>query len=295
MQTTLGIIAAIISTASWAVCTLILKKLGERLDPIGMTAAKSVLSVCFLVIFMCIFGYKFYIPAEFLIPVALSGIIGITIGDSLFFASLSKLSPFLITLILFAGPDIFSGLFGFFMLGECPSVSEWIGIILILAGLACFIFPIEKKHSEQTKTTLQGIVLAILSLICTAYSMAMIKPALANISTVTATMYRMLFSGISLIIFGFYTRKISVCNPTLGDKDYNLKFSATIFLATFGGFFAALFAVKHCDLIIASSIMSLEPLFILIFMVLLCKYKPKYKEYCGIIFAVSGLLILLKG
>lgn len=84
MQTTLGIIAAIISTASWAVCTLILKKLGERLDPIGMTAAKSVLSVCFLVIFMCIFGYKFYIPAEFLIPVALSGIIGITIGDSLF-------------------------------------------------------------------------------------------------------------------------------------------------------------------------------------------------------------------
>ena len=295
MQTTIGITAAVISTASWATCTLILKKLGEKLDPIGMTAVKSVLSVIFLTVFMLVFGYQFLIPQEFLVPIAISGIIGITLGDSLFFASLSKLSPFLIAIILFAGPDIFSGLFGFFMLKEMPTISEWIAIFLILIGLACFIFPIEKNNEDKTKTTISGIILALLSLICTAYSMAIIKPVLVNISAVTATMYRMLFSGLSLIVLGFISRKIFVWQDAMKDKNYNLKFSATIFLATFGGFFLSLLAVKHCELIIASSIMSLEPLFILIFMIVFCKYKPKVKELGGIIASLSGLLILFKG
>ena len=266
--TIIGIFAALISTASWAVCSIILKKLGEKLDPVGMTAFKSILSVIYLSLFLFFTGGTFFVEKDILIPIAISGFVGITLGDSLFFAALSRLSPFFISIILFAGPDIFSGLFGFFMLKEMPSFIEWVAIFCILAGVSFFVFPIEKQNASENKSTIIGIILALLSLVCMAYSMAIIKPVLTEISTITATMYRMLFSALTLIIFAFFSKKLFSWKNALQDMKYNLKFSGTILVATFGGFLMSLVAIKYCELIVASTLMALEPLFILIFMII---------------------------
>ena len=63
-NSTLGIIFALASTASWGLCTIIFKKLGERLDAIGMTTVKSLLSCIFLAIVLLVTGSGFYIQKE---------------------------------------------------------------------------------------------------------------------------------------------------------------------------------------------------------------------------------------
>lgn len=293
-KTIIGITLALASTASWAVCTLILKKLGEMLEPIGMTTVKAILGVIFLCLLIFVTGTNFALPFDALLPVVLSSLLGIAIGDSLFFASLSKLSPLVLSLILFVGPDIFSGVFGILFLGENPSVLAWIGIVVVLIGLAFFIFPI-KEEGETIKTSVIGVVWAILSLMCTAYSMVLIKPVLIENSTLTVTMYRMLISAIVLLVFSIISKKIFSWKNVLQDRSYNLKFAGTVAIATYGGFWLSLSAIKYCDLVIAGTLMSLEPLFILLFMVIFCKYSPVMKEKIGVVLTVLGIVVISVG
>ena len=290
----LGISIALVSTLSWALCTTLLKKLGERLDAFGMTMVKTVLASVLLFIIINITGVTLNIGFDNIIPVALSGILGIAIGDSLFFASLNRLSPLVLSLILFVGPDLFSGIFGLIFLKEMPSLLSWIGIFAILTGLSFLIFPIKKEDTES-KTKITGIIFALLSLICTAYSMVIIKPVLVNIPVITATMYRMVFSAVVLVLFDIFSKKIFLWKNVLSDKKYNLQLTGTFSLATIGGFWLSLVAIKYCKLIIASSLMSLEPLFILLFMILFNGYIPKIKEIRGIIIIVLGILLICLG
>ncbi|MBQ4123089.1 DMT family transporter, partial [bacterium] len=229
-----------------------------------------------------------------IIPIALSGILGIAIGDSLFFASLNRLSPLFLSLLVFVAPDIFSGVFGFIFLKEIPSIISFVGIVLVLVGLSFLIFPIKKENSE-VKTKITGIIFAILSLACTAYSMVIIKPILVDVPVITATMYRMIFSAVILLFFGLFTKKIFLWKNTLNNKKYNIQLIGTFALATIGGFWLSLVAIKYCKLIIASSLMSLEPLFILIFMILFSRYIPKIKEIIGILIIVFGIVFVCLG
>lgn len=290
---TQGIIAALISTASWALSSILLKKMGEKLEPIGMTTIKSMFSFVFLLFFILLVNKSVFIPQNLLIPILFSGVIGISIGDSLFFASLNRLSPFVLSLLLFVGPDLLTGLFGYILLKEFPSLFQWIAIILILLGLGFFIFPIEKQNeTKETQNTFVGIFLAIMSLICTSYSMVIIKPVLQTVSTITVTMYRMFFSATALIIIGILTKKIFLWKTILSDKKYCIQLTGTMGLVTFGGFWLSLVAIRNCQLIIASTLMSLEPLFIIIFMILFCKYKLKRKEIFGILLTVLGIFFI---
>ena len=287
----IGIIAAIFSTMSWAICSILFKKLGERLSSTGMTMMKTALSTIILYIICLITSSDFILPKSDLLPIAFSGILGIAIGDSLFFASLSRLSPIMLSIILFVGPDLFSGILGFICLKEKPSAISWIGIALILTGLLFYIFPVKKGNDTQ-KTQLVGIVFALLSLICTSYSMVIIKPVLAVSPTIPTTMYRMMFATIALFLYGIISKKVNIWFNVLKDKIYTLKLSATTSIATIGGFWLSLVAIKNIELIVASSVMSLEPLFIMIFMVLFYKYIPTKKEIAGVIFTIIGITCL---
>lgn len=286
-----GITIALLSTLCWALCAIFLKKLGEKIEPLGMTTIKSIVAAILLFIIAFITGVKLDIESNYLINILLSAILGIIIGDSLFFASLNKLSPLTLSLVLLMGPDVFSAIFGVIFLNEIPSRLAIAAILILLIGISCIIFPIKIKKDE-TKTKAIGVFYAILSLICSAYSMVLIKPILKNSQTITITMYRMLFSAIILLFFAFCSKKIFVWKKTLNDKKYNIQLISTFILATLGGFWLSLIAFKHCQLVIASSIMTLEPLFILIFMTIFSKYIPSKKEIIGILLILSAIFMI---
>ncbi len=293
-KTTIGIIFALTSTAAWATCTLAFKKFGERLEPIAMTLIKASLSVFFLAILMFLTNTSFKIDIDFLLKIFLSGLLGITIGDSLFFASLNKLSPIVLSLILFAGPDIFTGIFGIIFLGENPSLLVWLGIVITMFGLSFFIFS-KNQADKNSQTSTIGIILALSSLICTSYSMVLIKPVLVQNSTLTVTMYRMLFSAITLLLYSIFSKKFLIWKKSLNDRNYNIKLSLTIMLASYGGFWLSLSAIKYCDLIVASTLMSLEPLFIFIFSILFCQHIPSKDEIKGVCISILGIVIISIG
>lgn len=288
-----GIAAALGSAASWALGSILFKKLGGSTNSIAMTAVKALLSALIIGLFLLIARINPFVDYNSLIILVLSGIIGISIGDSCFFASLKRLSPIVLSVILFSGPIVFSGVLGLIYLKEMPTLQTWLGLFIILAGLGFLLFPMNIQGNETPKTTLKGILFALASLFCTSISMVIVKPILSEVSSIVATMYRMLFGGLFLFVCGFLFNKIKMWEKPFLNKGYNLKFLGTVSIVTFGGFWLSLVAIKNCDVVVASTIMTLEPLFILLYMVLFWKHKMSLKEYLGTFLSVIGLMCII--
>lgn len=292
----LGIIIALVASASWSLCAIFYKLLGQKIDSIGLNTIKSILSFILLLLALLISKTNILIESDIFIRIAISGIIGIVIGDSLFFAALKRLSPFILSLIYFIGPVIFSGIVGFLYFNERPTYITSIGILITLLGISFFL-NIKKNETniEETKTKLSGIVLAVFSIICTISSIGLLKPILNDVPTATVTMYRMLVSAICLILFGIITKKYKEWKKSLSEKKYNIKLFSTISLETFGGFWLSLTAIKYCHFVVISTIYALEPLFIIIFMLAINKYKLIKKEIYGFILSIIGIILIFKG
>jgi drug/metabolite transporter (DMT)-like permease len=105
----------------------------------------------------------------------------------------------------------------------------------------------------------------------------------------------MLFSALALLLYAIATKKILGWIKVLLDKVFTLKLIGTMIIYAVGGFWCSVIAVKYCELVIASSIMSLEPFFILLLMILFYRYIPKKRELASIILIVSGILLICIG
>ena len=292
----IGVVAALGSTASWALCGVLFKKLGERLDPVGMTAVKSLAAALFLAPMLFFIGGA-AAGGHDMFLLAASGIIGIAIGDCFFFAALGQLSPLLLTILLLTCPNVFSGILGVLCLGEMPSVPVWCGIVLIMGAMALLMFPVEQ--GDGGKSTIKGVLLGVVSFICSSVSTVIAKPVMtgeAGVSPFAVTFYRMAAGGLVLAMFALCSGKVKVWARPFMDVRYGAGFMGVTAVVAFGGFGLSMAAFKYLDVVTAGALLSLEPLFVLPFMVLFGHHKVKIRELAGMALAVAGvLLIVLNG
>lgn len=291
-NSTLGIIVALGSTASWALCGVLFKKLGERLDPVGMTTVKSLVAALFLAPLLLFVGGAAAGGRDLLL-LAASGIIGIAIGDCFFFAALGQLSPLLLTILLLTCPNVFSGILGVLCLGEMPSLPVWGGIALIMAAMALLVFPVEQ--GEGGKSTVKGVLLGVASFICSSVSTVIAKPVMtgeAGVSPFAVTFYRMAAGGLALALFAVCAGKVKVWAQPFRDLRYGVGFIGVTAVVAFGGFGLSMAAFKYLDVVTAGALLSLEPLFVLPFMILFGHHKVKVRELASMVLAVAGVLLI---
>lgn len=288
----IGVVAALGSTASWALCGVLFKKLGERLDPVGMTAVKS-LAAAFFLAPLLFFAGGVHADGRELALLAASGAVGIAIGDSFFFAALGRLSPLLLAVLLLTCPDVFSGILGILCLGEMPSPAAWCGIALIMIAMAFLMFPVDK--SEGGKSTVKGVLFGIAAFACTAVSTVIVKPVMTGaggMSPFAVTFYRMVSGGLLLVLLALCTGRVKTWARPFKDVRYSAGFMGVVAIVTFGGFALSMAAFKYLDIVTAGALLSLEPVFVLPFMILAGRHKVKVREITGMLLAVAGVLLI---
>ena len=294
-DSSIGIAAALGSTASWALCGVLFKRLGERLDPVGMTTVKSLVAAILLVPVLFFAGGA-HAGGRDLLLLAASGVIGIAIGDCFFFAALGQLSPLLLTILLLTCPNVFTGILGVLCLGEMPSLQVWCGIGLIMTATAMLMFPVEK--GEGGKSTIKGVLLGVVAFVCSSVSTVIAKPVMtgdAGVSPFAVTFYRMAAGGLALAVFGVFSGRVSEWARPFGDKRYSLGFLSVTAIVAFGGFGLSMAAFKYLDVVVAGALLSLEPLFVLPFMALFGHHKVKLREIAGMTLAVAGVVLISFG
>ena len=131
-----GVLAALAGALCWTLASSLWRRLPTALSASQLNLLKNALALLLLLPLLGASGVgsRWSDPWAFWLLVA-SGVLGIAIGDSLFFAALRRIGTRR-TLTLDAGGPAVTALLGMAALAESPSLLQWLGIALITAALA---------------------------------------------------------------------------------------------------------------------------------------------------------------
>jgi len=287
----IGIYSALLSAASWALGAILFKKISENISPFGMTLAKGLIGCVLLGIVYYIEGISM-LPTNVLIILFVSGVIGISVGDTLFFASLRNLGP-KTQVILFMFGQVITAILGIVIFMEYPTPVQYAGISLTLIGVSSVLWTKIYSSSSNISTSIKGVVYGLLAMILFSLSLILVKSVMDEISTIGATFYRILSGTVGIMAFGLFGNQIKDwVTPFKGDIKMILFFVMSVTIVMFGGFWLSLVAIKYINIGVASALNATEPLFVLPFAYFIMKEKIEKIEIFGAVCSVMGIFLL---
>ena len=189
----LGEGAAIAAACVWAFSTVLYKRFSHHLSPFELNVTKGVIAAALML-------FAILVTSDTLLPSQLSswgwliasGILGIAIGDSAYFAALRNIGPARTLVIESLAPAI-AGMLNIVILGVYLSASAWLGIIITTLGVMLAIKPSKSQPVMDKKHYLLGVVFALTAATCQAAGMVLSKGALnhENISSLWAALIRL--------------------------------------------------------------------------------------------------------
>lgn len=287
----LGYLFALSSSFLWAFVAILYKNIGHKVSPIGMNIGKSLVAVLCIGTLLFIKGFE-SMENKTLFFLIISGVLGISLGDTFFFMALYRLRPSIAILMTTLIPAI-TVLFAVLFLNEHPSVKSWIGIVLTVIGIT-IVLSKKKSEFEAKKTYLSGIIYGLLASICCSASVIFSKFALISISALGALFIRHLSGLILLIIWGIASSNMKLWfKPLLTDTSLTSKLFFASFLGAFLGTWFCLLGLKFATASVATVLNSTSPLFIIPLSYIMLKEKVSNNCIIGSIVAVTGVSIIL--
>ncbi len=283
-----GILSALLSACSWAFGTITFERIGKAVPFVGITFLKGVFSILLMILLLVVTGGSYPIGWWEFSFLALSGIVGITIGDSLFFKSLQDLGA-KTQVIFFLLGQIMTMILSLLFLGELLSVEQYIGAFILLTGVIVTTWGTQTNHPNKTR----GIILGLASMTCFSVSAIMVKAAISDIPVITATFYRMVFGTIFTLGYGLASKNFSSWIHPLKDKKLLGLFIFNVIVITYGGFLLSMAAIKYISVSLASVLGATEPVFVLLLAFLLMREKVTKRELIGTIVTLAGLFLII--
>lgn len=287
-DTMLGIYAAVGSAAAWAVGTVLLKLVKGDIPALGMTLVTGLLGSLLMGSYLAVAG-GVAMPVDTFVILGLSGLVGISLGDTFFFEALGRLDAHILVLLMVLG-QVATVFLAMALLGEVVTVAQWAGIALIVAGVALALMP--GKDEERQPSTRSGIAYGLLAVVCMSGSIVAAKSALDEVSAAQATFVRMVWGAGGVLLFGLLGRQLKRWMAPFSKVVVAAKVSLAVLVGTFGGFLLFHLALKHVDVAIANPIGSTEPLFAVAFSALILKERISRGALVGALLAVAGTLLM---
>ena len=289
---TLGGLAALVSAAAWAFGSILFRRLGEAVSPLGMNLGKGIIGILYLGVMLLVFGIEPVTNRAFLF-LGISGLLGITLGDTFFFKALLFLGPRLTILIGALGP-VFTVILAVVFLQEKLSLLACSGIFLTIIGVSWVLW--EQLPGENIKKNWAfGIKYAFLSILCMSVGIIFAKIGVTSCSPLQSTFIRIFWATIGLSIWGGVSGQLK--NWVIPFKNpHLLKFIFfTVFVVIFGGFYLFIFALKYLNASVATVLNSTTPLFILPMTAFILKEKITPRTIIGATVAVCGIALIFVG
>ncbi|MCX7830606.1 MAG: DMT family transporter, partial [Acidobacteria bacterium] len=249
-----GEIAALTTAVLWAFTATFFTIAGKHIGSKWVNLFRLVLASFYLLI-------AHYIAYGKLLPdfsenngwiyLAISGAIGLALGDSLLFQSFLDIGTQKSMVIMSSWP-LFSTLLAYIFLNESLNYVEIYGVILIVIGICFVVSSKVEPHSEPRP--LRGVFLSLGGAVCQAAGILLAKKGLnEGLSSLSGTVIRMIFAALSMIVFSIFLKALS------GEKAKSLNFKGMFFaflgsiVGPFLGVWLSLYAVGHAKVGVASA------------------------------------------
>ncbi|RMH72740.1 MAG: DMT family transporter [Gemmatimonadetes bacterium] len=291
----LGETLALSAAVFWSIAVILFKKSGESVHPIGLNLFKNIFAFLLVIPTLYLMGeslfYTVSLP-EFTL-LLLSGVIGITLGDTLFFKSLNLLGAGLSAIVdcLYSPFIIF---FSIILLAERLSLWQILGTILILSAV---LEASNKKsnHHIPPENLVGGIIWGILAMLTTGFGIVLAKPVLETVPLLWATEIRFIGGiGSLLILLAVHPQRKHIIRSVMGVHSWGYTVSSS-FLGAYLAMICWLGGMKFTQASTAAVLNQTSNIFVFIFAALLLKEPITLQRLIGIVLAVGGALLVTFG
>jgi hypothetical protein len=298
---------ALLTAFIWSLGIFPFTEASKRLGPLAVNNFRLILAVVFLSLFLLFFDGEtiqsiFQKPdSKHWIFLALSGLVGLAIGDYFSFASFAILGARLGSIFATLSPA-FVFIIATIFIDEKLNLFGIAGILITLLGVMMVVLSKKESKSFQENefgSYKLGLLYGVLSALCQSIGVVLSKFSFEDqsieISSAHAALIRMIGATIAAYIAVIALGKLRYVNkPILENRNNGLKF---VLLGTLCGpvvgMMTSMYALSHINASVAQTIFSLVPVFVLFLNFFIYKEKISMRSLGGAIIAIAGVYILV--
>ena len=299
-----GELIAIVTVLCWTISIQFFEAASKR---VGAAPVNIIRLTCALVLFGCFlfFRHGYILPVNFpahaWIYLSLSGIIGFFMGDIFLFKALVEIGPRLAMLIfsLFAPT---AALIGWIFLKETYVLHQWMGMMVTLTGVGIVILERNQKTSNSSnlkirQITVKGVLYGFGAMLGQALGYILSKKGMQTdsgyLDAFAATQIRAIAAFICFLIFFTIMGKWRDVRVAIKDRKAVVFTAIGSAVGPFLGVSLSLLVLHYLTTGVASSFLSLVPIFIIPFSIVLHKEHVSIRAAAGAAIAVSGIYLLM--
>ncbi len=286
---TIGCMFALSAALAWASASILFRKLGDEVSPLGVNLGKGVIGLICLAATLVFVGFE---NASLKVwgLLGLSGLFGITIGDTTYFATLNRLGPRR-TLLLTSLIPVCASFMAMVLFGERLSFVGWIGAFLTVGGV-WWVMREKTEDGQNDGNWRAGIGYGLLTVGSCSVGIIFSKIGLDETKPLDATFIRMSCGTAGLVIFGLAKRDIGSWLKPLKVKKTLLVLVFASFIGTYIGMWFALAALDYANVTLSSILSSTSPVFVMPLAAIFLREKLTLRGIAGALVAMSGIALL---
>lgn len=301
-----GELIAICTVLCWTVSVQFFEAASKR---VGATPVNIIRLTCALILFSLLLlvrqGYiiPFHFPAHAWIYLSLSGGVGFFLGDICLFKALVEIGP-RVAMLIFSLSAPTAALIGWAFLDETYVLHQWAGMIVTLSGVGIVI--LERNQGKTTPSrfknrgiSFKGVLFGIGGMLGQAVGYILSKTGMQTdtgyLDAFSATQIRAIAAFICFVVYFTVSGKWK--NVTLAVKDTKavLYTAAGSAVGPFLGVSLSLMVLHYLTTGVASTFLSLVPIFIIPFSIFLHREHVSFRAAAGAVIAVTGIYLLMMG
>lgn len=289
----LGEVTALSGACLWAVASVVYGRLGARIPPLQLNLIKGIIAIAFFVLTILVTGEQFRAIATLpMCLLLLSGIIGISLGDTAFFITINCLGARRALLMQTLSSPM-SAIFGLIFLQEKLNVLSWCGILLTILGVAWVVTERTTDVKRISKAELaRGIGFGLSTAIAGAIAAVLSRSVLTSteINPLWAALLRLSAGTLILMIWAFRQQT----SFRIGNLRNWRMIIGTLFAAfsgTYLGIWLQQTAIKFTSVGIASTLLQTSPIFVIPIAIWMGE-KVSIRAIMGVFVSITGIALL---
>ena len=297
MSPVFGEMAALSTALCWAFGSTFFTLSGARIGSANVNRGRLVVAAVFLCIAHFIITGSF-IPLnaapERWFWLGLSGVVGFVIGDGMLFEAFVIIGPRLSMLLMSLVP-IISALSAWIFFGESLKIIEIAAISVTIAGILWVVADKQKENATiHGKRLAAGITCGIGGALGQAYGLILSRRGLqGGFPALSGNIIRVLCAVVVLWLITLLSGKVQGTIRSFWDGKAFLALSGGSFFGPFVGVWFSLVSLKYAKLGIATTLMSLTPIFLIPITRVVFKEKITLGAVFGTIVAIVGVAVLI--
>jgi drug/metabolite transporter (DMT)-like permease len=267
---------------------VLFQQLGEHVPALAMNLFKGIVAIICIGVILVPTGLA-DMSRDAMLLLALSGLVGICLGDTLYFLTINRLGSRL-TLLMGSLIPVATAVIAVLVLGERIGLAAASGLLLTIVGVSYVLWERSPVKAEFTQWRL-GVFLGLLFVLANALGIIFTKVGVKDVPALDATFIRTLWAVFGLVSWVMLSHSVASCVESVTRPRLRNRLLVASVIGAFLGTWLSVAALKYTHAAVAVTLNSTSPLFVLPLAMVVLKEQITWRAVSGAFVAIMGIAV----